>query len=136
VPGGAIFMSEDIADLCSPDIYQEFGRPYSNTLSHTFGGCWIHHHARGLHVHKEVAKVEGLKQMEISMDPNCPKPIDQLADLYQWNGHIPVLTRGYTEDLYKNIDLMKQHRTIFMLHAKDLKEAKEAIAFIRKNSTI
>ena len=134
VPGPAIFMSEDIADLCSPEIYNEFGRPHSEKLSSRFGGCWIHHHARGLHVHEAIAKVAGLKQIEISWDPNCPRPIDMVEKLYEWSGPIPVLTRGTSQDLYDNIEKIKQGRFVFSLHAKDLDDAREAIAFVRKHS--
>ena len=134
VPGTALFMSEDIADLCSPEIYDEFGRPHSEQLAARFGGCWIHHHARGLHVHHAIAKVAGLKQMEISWDPNCPRPIDMVEKLYEWSGAVPVMTRGTSKDLYDNIEKLKQGRFVFSLHARDLDDAREAIAFARKHS--
>lgn len=134
VPGHALFMSEDATDLCSAGIYTEFGRPYTEQVAHSVGSCWIHHHARGLHVHREIARVWGLQQVEISLDPNCERPIDHLPELFEWNDGLPLMTRCFPQDVYSKIDEMKQGRLVLMLSASSLEEAREAVAFVRRHA--
>jgi hypothetical protein len=135
MPGNAVFMSEDATDLCAPAIFREFGKPYTEQISTAGGGCWIHHHAKGLHVHDEIAKVDGLRMTELSWDPNCPRPIDNLEKLFAQNNGIPLMTRCTPRDIYEKIDIMKQGRLILMLSAASLDEAVDAITFLRKHTS-
>jgi hypothetical protein len=135
-PGPSLMMSEDAPDLCSPEIYREFGRPYTEQVAAAIGGCWIHHHALGMHVHGEVARVKGLRQTELSLDPNCPRPVDRLPQLFELNNGLPLMTRCYPRDVYEKIEEMKQGRLIIALSAGSLEEARETIAFVRKHSRI
>ncbi len=136
MPGRAIFMSEDTSDLCSPEIYARFGRPHTDRISEACGGAWIHHHAKGLHVHREIARVGGLRFVEMSLDPNCDRPVDHLEELFEWNDGVPLMTRCRPQDVYDKIDVMKQGRLVLELKTGDMKEAAEAVAFIRKHSRI
>jgi hypothetical protein len=131
MPGPVIFMSEDATDLCSAATYVEFARPYTEAISREIGGCYIHHHARGYHVHRAIAAVEGLRQLQISRDPNCGPPVEHIEDLYAWNGDIPLMTHCHVRDVYEHIDAMKGGRLILQLTADDLDQARDAIAFIR-----
>ena len=135
-PGRSVFMSEDASDLCSPATFTEFGRPYTERISEAAGGCWIHHHAKGLHVHGEIARVKGLRALEISLDPNCERPIDRLPELYESTGGVPLVTRCEPRDVYERIDEMRQGRLILELKTGDMKEAREAVGFVRKHSRI
>lgn len=136
LPGGAPFMSEDATDLCSADIYREFGFSYTQKVIDAFGGAYIHHHAKGMHVHSEIAKLNGLKTLEISWDPNCPKPIENLKKIYGWNGDLPLQTRCTVAEVYERIEDLKQGRMVLMLNVTSLDEAREAVKFIRKHSSI
>lgn len=135
-PGNAPFFSEDVSDLCSPDIYREFGFKYTQRAIDTLGGAYIHHHAKGFHVHKDIAALNGLKVLEISLDPNCPSPIDHLEELYEKTNGIPLMTRCSAADVYEKIDQLKKGRTILMLNIDNLDEGREVMKFIRKNSKI
>jgi hypothetical protein len=134
VPDRAVFMSEDATDLCAPEVYREFGKPYTEQISAAGGGCWIHHHAKGFHVQGEVAKVSGLRMVELSWDPNCPRPVDCLERLFAENAGLPLMTRCTARDVYEKIDIMKQGRLVLMLTADSLEEAREALAFVRKHT--
>lgn len=136
IPGNAPYMSEDSADLCSAEIYREFCAKYTQKVINEFGGAYIHHHAKGEHIHKEIAKLNGLKVLEISLDPNCPRPIDKLSKIYEWNNGIPLQTRCTAQDVYEKIEELKKCRTILMLNVKSLEEGKEVMNFIRKHSKI
>ena len=134
VPGRSGFMSEDATDLCSPEIYREFGRPYTEKVASEFGSCWIHHHAKGFHIHSDIAKVNKLKMVEISWDPNCPRPVDCLEKLFIQNAGVPLMIRCTARDVYEKIDIMKKGRLALMLTASSLEEARDAIDFLRMNT--
>lgn len=135
-PGNALFLSEDASDLCSADIYTEFAKPYTQKVLEKIGGAYIHHHAKGFHIHKGIAGLEKLKTLEISWDPNCPRPIDCLGKVYEDTGSVPLMTRCTAKDVYEKIDEMKQGRLVLMLDVCSLEEGREVMSFIRKHSTI
>lgn len=136
IPGSAHFMSEDAADLCSAGIYREFCAPYTQKVINGLGGAYIHHHAKGVHIHGDIARLDGLKALEISWDPNCPRPIDHLEEIYELNKGLPLHTRCTAADVYEKIDIMKQGRLILMLDVTCLDESKRVMEFIRKHSRI
>lgn len=136
IPGEAPFMSEDATDLCSAGLYREFGFHASQKVIDTFGGAYIHHHAKGWHVHRDIARLRGLKTLEISWDPNCPRPIDHLGDIYEKSNGLPIMTRCTAADVYERIDEMKQGRMVLMLNIRDLNEGREVIRWIRKHSIL
>lgn len=134
--GGAPFLSEDVADLCSPDLYRDFGFKYTQKVIDSLGGAYIHHHAKGFHVHGEIARLAGLKLLEISWDPNCPRPIDHLEEVFECSNGMPLMTRCTAADVYEKIDVLKKGRIILMLNIDSLEEGGEVMRFIRKHSRI
>lgn len=137
-PGNAPYLSEDFSDLCSADLFREFGRNYTQEILNTFGGAYIHHHAKGFHIHQEIASLQNLKLLEISWDPNCPRPVDHLEELFEMHQgpKVPLMIRCLPEDIYKNIETLKKGRVVMMINVQSLEEAKEVMAFLRKHSTV
>jgi hypothetical protein len=136
MPGHGLFLSEDAADLCAPAIYRDFCRAYTQKVIDAIGGAHIHHHGKGMHIQEEIVKLNNLRFVEISWDPNCPRPIDNLEKLIALNPDIPIMTRCTVEDVYNKIDIIKKGRVMLMLIVENLEEAKQAVAFIRKHSRI
>jgi hypothetical protein len=136
IPGHNVFMSEDVADLCSDDLYRSFARPCTQRVCDSFDGCFIHHHAKGFHVHQSITQLSQLKLVEISWDPNTPRPIDRIASLYEMNADIPLMTRCTAQDVYEKIDEIKKGRAILMLSVDNLDEGKDVLRFIRKHSKL
>ena len=133
-PGEAPFLSEDAPDLCSAGLYREFGFQYTQKVIDVLGGAYIHHHAKGFHIHNEISRLNNLKTLEISWDPNCPRPIDHLPEMYEQSGDIPLMTRCTAGDVYNKINELKKGRIILMLDVGSLAEAREVVGFIRKHS--
>lgn len=133
IPGPAIGMSEDAPDLCSSQIYEEFGKPYTQKLIDSFGNAFIHHHALGLHVHGKMAELNNVRVIQVSNDPNCPAPIDKLDELLNASGLVPILMDCTARDIYDNYELLKRGRTILSVRAKDREEGKRVLDFVRKN---
>lgn len=136
MPGHSLYLSEDAADLCSPAIYREFCKPSTQKVIDHIGGAHIHHHGKGMHIQSEIVRLNNLRFVEISWDPNGQRPIDNLETLIQLNPEIPIMTRCTASDVYNKIDVMKKGRIMLMLMVDNLEEAKETVAFIRKHSRI
>lgn len=135
-PGPAPYLSEDFTDLCSAESYRTFGFRHTQKVLDELGGAYIHHHAKGYHVHGVIAKLKGLKTLEISLDPNGPKPVEHLPELFEINAGMPLMIRCAARDVYEHIEDMKRGRLIIMLNIDNLCEGRDAVRFIRKNSRI
>ncbi|MDR1538872.1 MAG: hypothetical protein LBU32_12925 [Clostridiales bacterium] len=135
-PGNAPYISEDFNDLCSRQSYEEFGRVYTQKIISHFEGGYIHHHAKGRHIHPAVAMIDGLKLLEISLDPKCPRPVDDLPRLFEEHDGLPLMIRCHAKDLPERIGDLKLGRVVIMLNIDTLDEGREAMKLIRKNSII
>lgn len=134
--GNCCYLSEDNADLCAPAIYRQLYGPATQKVLDAVGGAYIHHHARGRHIHSEIAKLRGLRAVELSWDPGCPRPIDMLEEVLEWTGNIPLQTRCTAEDVYRTIDVLKKGRVSLMIDVTALQEARDVLSFIHKHSRI
>ena len=134
--GECCYLSEDNADLCAPDFYTELYGPATQKVLNELGGAYIHHHAKGRHIHKEIAKLHGLRAVELSWDPGCPRPIDMLEEVLEWTGNVVLQTRCTAADVYKYIDILKKGRVSLMIDVTSLQEAKDVLSFIHKHSKI
>ncbi len=131
-PGKGLFMSEDAADLGSSELYREFAMPATQKILNHFGGGYIHHHAKGWQIHKDITELDSMSAVEFSWDPNCLRPVDHLEELYNYHGHtIPLQIRCTPEDVYKNIDIMRKFRLIIMLNVESVKEGIEVAQFLK-----
>lgn len=135
-PGQAPYMSEDFTDLCAASFYREYGLKYTQKVIDAFGGAYIHHHAKGWHVHKDIAALKNLKMLEISLDPNCTRPVDHLNELFEMNDGLPLMIRCSAQDVYEKIESMKRGRLVIMLNIESIEEGREVMRFIRRNSKI
>jgi hypothetical protein len=135
-PGPAPYLSEDFSDLCSAETYRAFGFGYTQKILHELSGAYIHHHAKGYHIHREIAALKGLRTLEISLDPNGPKPVEHLDEIFDMNAGVPLMIRCAAKDVYERIGEMKKGRLVVMLNIESLEEGREVVRFIRKNSRI
>lgn len=135
-PGRVPYLSGDFNDLCAKEVFKTYDAVYMQKIIDAFDGAFIHHHMKGRHVHSAIAGLKGLKLLEISWDPNLPRPIDHLEELYEENNGVPLMVRCHAQDIPAAIEALKKSRTVIMLNADTLDEAKEAVALIRKNSIL
>ena len=136
MPGEGIFLSEDAADLCSPEVYKRFFFSQTQRLIDEIGGAYVHHHAIGWKIHGEIAKLQNLRFLEFSWDPNCPRPVDHLDELLEQSLSVPLQIRCTLRDLKERIEQMKQGRLALMVNVDTLEEAKEAVRLVRKHSIL
>ncbi|MBG0770892.1 MAG: hypothetical protein H0S82_04245 [Anaerolineaceae bacterium] len=81
VPGHALMMSEDIADLCRTEYYSTWAAPWTQQVIDRYDGALIHNHSKGLHLQKMIGGLKGLQILQVSEDPNQPRPFDHLEQL-------------------------------------------------------
>ena len=136
MPGEGMFLSEDGADLCSPDTYREFYMPATQKLVDRIGGAYIHHHAKGWAIHSLISQVENVDFLEFSWDPKCPRPVDHLDQLLEGSLHTPLQIRCTLDDLRRYLPQMKQGRVSVMVNVDTKEEAKEAVRLVRNASVI
>lgn len=131
LPGKGLFMSEDAADLGSSETYKNFAMPATQKILNHFGGGYVHHHAKGWQIHKEIASLKNMTAVEFSWDPNCERPVDHLEELYEYHSHlVPLQIRCRPEDVYKYIDIMRKFRLIIMLNVDSVQEGIDVVNFL------
>lgn len=134
-----IAISEDIASLCSPSHYVEFGLPYTQELIRRFGQCDIHCHSAGAHAVPEFLKLRGLRQLQIVDDPNQRRPVTILEELIQ---RIPSLTDGTAdtpalainasaEEVEQCFELASKAKVVFCVTTATRAEAEEVISIFK-----
>lgn len=93
MPEKSIPMSVDCYNLCSPDVYAEFGFEYQQQLIDYFGGGNFHVHGNGRHLLEELAKLKGCVVASIGNDGSDVAAIDNLEEVKRRTGLItPVLS--------------------------------------------
>jgi hypothetical protein len=135
IPGG-ILLLEDAADLCSPQIYREFGLPYTQRVISGMGGAYIHHHSLGRQQYSNLAALDGLFVQQISSDPNCTRPLNDMDFLLGEVGDTVVELECTPIEVYNNIEHLKKGWFILSVDCTDKEEAQELVSFVRKNSLL
>lgn len=135
IPGGLLLL-EDAADLCSPQIYQEFGLSYTQNVITEMGGAYIHHHSLGRQQYRNITMLKGLFVQQISSDPNCTRPMKDMDFLLGEVGDTVVELECLPEEVYSYIDHLRKGRFIISVDCTDKEEAQELVSFVRKNSLL
>lgn len=133
VPRGPLLL-EDAADLCSPQTYQEFGRPYTGQVLAVGGGGYIHHHSLGRQQYANMASLTDLTVLQISSDPNCVRPAQDLAYLLEQVGTHPCDLEMRPEEIREHLDQLVQGRFICRVSCGCLDEARELVDLVREHS--
>jgi len=132
LPGNSTgHLSEDASTMCSPQIYEEFGLPYTSKLVQNYDHVYMHTHGLGRHVLPLIASIPNVDVIDIANDPKCIRSIeiykeyaDCLKDKYV------VVALNYDE-MKENISFLKGRKTIIRYSAEDLDDANRAIRFVR-----
>lgn len=132
LPGRSVgHLAEDTSCLCSPDLYKEFGLPYTKKLLAGYDCAFMHTHALGRHSIKHIASVDKIRFIEISSDPNCERAIEiykKLADVLQ--DKIVIVDLTYDE-IKNNLKFLENTRTIIWHTARDVNEAENTVKLVR-----
>ena len=132
LPGNAIgHLSEDASSMCSVDIYEEFGQPYTQRLLNDYDTAIMHVHTKGRHQLPSISKLEGIKFIQLEYDPGEPSPIEVYKvnfDILKDKIVIPIMT---TEEIAENMDFLSNHKQIIQVYAKSLSDAEKAVNLVK-----
>lgn len=137
MPGEAPFLSEDAADLCSPQAYAEHFRPATQQILDVLGGAVIHHHVIGSAVHPEIAKLQGLSALQISEDPNRPSPIHLSEELIEAHPlELPIIIECEAAEVEQFIDVLARGRVILQIRIRNKDEGRSVMKLVRSRSKL
>lgn len=131
LPGNSIgHLSEDTSSMCSRDVYDEFGRPYTEELLEPYDCTIVHVHTKARHALPAIASMEKVRFLQFEYDPIEPSPIE----VYRENEAVlkdkivvPIMT---TDEIEKNLDFLSKHKQIIQLYAKSMDDAQRAVDLV------
>ena len=88
MPGQSVPMSVDCYNLCRPEVYAEFGRPFQQQLIDHFGGGNFHLHGNGRHLLGELSRLKGCLAASIDNDGSPVRAFDDLENVKRLAGPI------------------------------------------------
>jgi hypothetical protein len=132
IPDGLLLL-EDAADLCSPQLYAEFGMPCTQEVINRMGGAYIHHHSLGRQQFRNVSALTGLYVQQMSSDPNCIRPVTDLDYVQGEVGNTVIDLECTAEEVYRHMDHIRRGRTILLVNCKDRQEAIKLVDFVRES---
>lgn len=136
LPGRPIgHMSEDTTAMISRELYEEFGRPYTQHICGQFDGAFMHTHALSAHCLGSIGDIRGIQIMEISSDPNTDRAIEVYRRHKAEIKPIPVLNLT-AKEITDNMDLLKTQKTLLWYQADTVKEAEEICQLVKKELPI
>ena len=136
LPDHSLMMSEDIANMCKPSDYTRWAQPWTQRVIDHFDGAFIHNHAMGLNQQSYIARLKDLYILQISEDPNQPRPFDRLENLIKEVGMVPLQISFRPEEIEDAVEVSKKGRVILQTYTPTVEEANRIVQYIRKHSSI
>jgi hypothetical protein len=132
LPGdSAGHISEDATVMCSPEIYREFGRPYTAELCSSYDNMQMHLHSVGPHAFADIVSIPGISCVELSNDPNCPTGLElfkQHEKIFEGKSVVLHLNRKEIED---NREFLASKKVIIDYQAQSPEDAQSVIQLVR-----
>lgn len=132
-PGRSIgHLSEDASVLCSPEVYAEFGQPYTEKLVAPYDEANMHLHTAGAHAFAGVTAIEKLTSFELAPDSKQPRGIDVYKNNIALFGNRIMRLFVTFDEIKANIGFLKQAKTVLFCGADSVKEAQAIVEFVRQ----
>jgi hypothetical protein len=136
LPDHSLMMSEDIANMCKASDYARWAEPWTQQVIDRFDGALIHNHSMGLHMQSQIVKLNGLCILQISEDPNQPRPIDQLEKLITETASIPLQVSFQPKEIARAVEIAQKGRVILQTYVPTVEEANTIVDYVRNHSSI
>lgn len=139
LPGRAVFVNGDPADLIDRRMQQEFDRPFTERLFTASGGGFFHHHSCGMHQVDQIPLTRGMLVHQISQDPKWPSPVALLLDdppmrdkIVAASLRVPIMLEQIDlELLARLLPMLRPGRFILEVNCPDAAQAQEACRRVR-----
>ena len=124
IPSGCLLL-DDAGDLCSPEIYQQFVKPYTQLVINQLGGGYIHHHSLGCQQFQNIAGYQNLYVQQISSDPGVMRPINNLDNLKEQtkNSHAAVDLECTKQEVLEHLSELTSGKFIVLVECTDYEDA-------------
>ncbi len=128
LPGrGLGHVSEDTTTMISVDLFEEFGRPYTERIYRQFDEVFLHMHALSERCLESAASMPNIRLMELSSDPNTERAIEVWKrNREKLRAVIPVLSLT-REEILNNMELLKSQKTVVWYDAVSMEDAKDMV---------
>ncbi len=132
-PGRSIgHLSEDASVLCSPDVYMEFGKPYTERLVAPYDEANMHLHTAGAHAFEGITSIDKLTSFELAPDPKQPRGIDVYKENIGLFGNRIMRLFVTFDEIKENIGFLKEAKTVLFCGAESVEEAQAIVKFVRQ----
>jgi hypothetical protein len=130
VPGN--YLSCDAGDLCSAEIFEEWGLPYTQNIVDAWGGAFLHHHELGIHQIKTWAKCRNLTVQFLNRDPNTRHLADIIDDgIIRESMRVPVSFIARYDEFMKRAAAWSRGRFVVLVQCDDLQQGREVVRLTR-----
>jgi len=106
-PNETLFISVDAYGHCSPEIFEEFGRKYVQKLIDEFNGGWLHVHSDAVRLLPNYVKLKNILAIGLEDWIKSPRIIEQIENVKEVVGNIPLMINIKKEELIQMIDSKK-----------------------------
>ena len=126
IPGKCLIL-DDVGDLCSPEVYEKWIKPYTQRILNAFRGGYIHHHSLGKHQFKNISQYDNLYVQQISSDPSEPRPVNDLNYIFEQTSgsNVAIDLEVVPDEVLENIDKLIQGKFILQINFDNLENAVE-----------
>jgi hypothetical protein len=135
MPAGTLgHLANDLAMLCSPEIYEAFGFPYEAQLTHGYKAVLYHVHNERLHYVPRLAQLPRLAMLEVSDDPKTTPCIEDLPRILDATGNANLMLRASSAQIRTHLDELHERNVYLLVTCQDRADAQDIIAFVRNRS--
>jgi hypothetical protein len=123
---GIVNMSEDIASMISPALYDEFCAPHTQKVIDHFGSGHMHSHSCAMYLVRHICSLHNVANLWLATDPNHPRPFEQLNELIEdAYGTCLAIDCVSFKEIENNIDVLRKGNFSICLPVETVEEAIE-----------
>ncbi|MBN1348267.1 hypothetical protein JXJ21_02560 [candidate division KSB1 bacterium] len=126
--------SNDLAMMCSAEIYREFGFPYEQQLAQHYNRVLYHVHNEKIHYVPDVATLSNLALLEVSHDPKTVPPIEDLDNIFNMTGNANLMLHATSDQVRAQLNKLAARNVFLNIHCRDRADAEDVVALVRKHS--
>ncbi|MGI5893662.1 MAG: uroporphyrinogen decarboxylase family protein [Candidatus Merdivicinus sp.] len=126
-------LSEDWSYMCSPSMYEIFGKPYTKKLIEPYQNALMHLHGGGAHVIPGVASIDKITYIQIVQDPSQPAPVDIYKKYEKELADKVIILAATGQEIEDNLDFLEGKRVIFQTQASTFEEAKRLVDLVHQS---
>ena len=132
MPGNSAgHLSEDATVMCSPAMYREFGKSYTERFCAAHDNVMIHLHGAGRHAFKEIAGIPQFTIIELTNDPKSPGGIELFKEYENIFENKIIMLHLTGKEFEENRNFLASKKIIVDYAARSVEDAAAMIKSVR-----